>query len=1074
MFRRAAVVSLICVSAAVAEAGQSGGTTAAGFILTPRHLTISVPLVDGHDLQFKRMLAPGLSQTRVAQILQDDKGFMWFGTQNGLHRYDGYSLKVFRHDPQRSSSLSGVFIYSLLRDRAGALWVGSDDGIDRFNPVTETFERFAVEGVGSNPTNVSGISQDSAGTLWLSTLSGLYRLDSAAHRTTTLRHDPRDASTVSSSVIQFVGEDAGGDLWVATSAGLDLLDRTTQKVVRHLPLPDSQRALVFRQDRHGNFWIIHGAEGRLSVFDRSANELSEWRPASGADARPVSFNTMLEDRDGTMWFGTLNQGILKFDRDHGRFVRYMPHASDPNSLSDRRVNVLYQDKEGLIWAGLHQAAPNYFLPRPPAFQRLQSTARPSSLVSMVLHDRSGLVWLGLDRGIMTLDRASWTYAEHPLFRSDETTSMVESPPGVFWIGTAGQGLRRYDRHTERITSYRHHPAVSGSLPSDFVEQVKLDHNGDVWAVTWRGLARWDPAADRFVTFLPKNAPIGLTLHTVTFGHSGVIWIGSNLGLHRVEANREHVEWFRHDRTRAGSLSNDRVNAIHEARDGSIWIGTQNGLDHWDRNARPIRRYTDADGLAGNTVSCILEDEVHRLWISTNRGISRLDSASGQFVSYGTADGLPGVNMTGWGSCSQAESGEMFFAGFAGAAAFVPAHVVERSYMPPPVLTDLRLLDAASSSGNETFPPRAISYATGITLLPFQDKFSIEFAALSFLSPETNRFRYRLQGLQDEWTEVGSDQRVATFMALPAGTYAFQLQGAAGHGPWSDAVATLQIVMLPPWWNTWALYACVGLAATGALTTAYRLRVRQLSRAYNARLEERWAERTRIARELHDTLLQSFQGLMFRLQTVRNLLPARPDEAIAVLDPALLHGDDAIDEARSAVDGLRASEKVVRDLESGLAAVAIAMADICQQAQPPSWTVVATGRPQEVRRAVLYELYQVAQEALRNAFRHARSSRIAVELQYRIGELRISVTDDGVGFDDEAEGAEPHPRHWGLQGMRERVERLGGQLSIRSRAGNGTVVSIVVPAALVYRRSAWLGTIARRLSWPPQARSETRD
>lgn len=1047
----------------------------AGQILTPRRLTISVPVVDGHDLQFKRMLAPGLSQTRVAQIVQDDKGFMWFGTQNGLHRYDGYSLKVFRHDPQRSNSLSGVFIYSLLRDRAGALWVGSDDGIDRFDPVTETFERFTVEGTGASPTNVAGLSQDSAGTIWLSTLGGLYRFNSTPDRATILRHDPRDASTLSSSLIQFVGEDARGDLWVATSAGLDQLDRSTQKVLSHLPLPGSHRALLFHQDRRGKFWIIHGSEGRLSLFDRDANELSTWMPTSGAaDASPISFNTMLEDRDGTMWFGTLNQGLLKFDRDHGTFIRYLPHAADPNSLSDRRVNVLYQDHEGLIWAGLHQAAPNYFLPNPPAFQRLQPITRSSSLVSSVLRDRSGLVWLGLDRGLVTLDRSSWTYAEHPLFRSEETTSMVESEPGVFWIGTAGQGLKRYDRRTGRVTTYRHDPDVPESLPSDFVEQVKLDPKGAVWAVTWRGLARWDPLADRFANFLPNDAPSGLTLHTVTFGSGGVMWIGSNLGLHRVNAGRDHVDWFRHDRTRAGSLSNDRVNAIHEAPDGSVWIGTQNGLDHWDANARPIHRYTEADGLAGNTVSCILEDETHRLWVSTNRGISRLDGTSGAFTSYGTADGLPGVNMTGWGSCSTSDSGEMFFAGFAGAAAFVPVRVRDRVYTPPPVLTHLRLLDASSPVENETSLPSAISYTTGIRLKPSQDKFSIEFAALSFLSPETNRFRYRMQGLQEEWTEVGSDQRVATFMSLPAGTYAFELQSAASHGPWSAAVATLQIVMLPPWWNTWSFYACVAIFAIASLGLAYRLRVRQLSRAYNVRLEERWAERTRIARELHDTLLQSFQGLMFRLQTVRNLLPSQPDEAITVLDPALLHGDHAIDEARNAVDGLRGSEKVVADLESGLTAIAAAISDVSEPAQKPSWTVVATGRAREVRRTVLYELYQVAQEALSNAFRHARSRAIAVEVQYRITELRITVTDDGVGFDDAIEEAEQSRRHWGLQGMRERVERLGGQLSVRTRPGCGTVVMVVVPADLVYRGQSWSGTIARRLSWLPQVRSVNRE
>src|SRR5262249_20356110 len=263
-----------------------------------------------------------------------------------------------------------------------------------------------------------------------------------------------------------------------------------------------------------------------------------------------------------------------------------------------------------------------------------------------------------------------------------------------------------------------------------------------------------------------------------------------------------------------------------------WIGTENGLDHWSPSAAPLRRYTEEDGLAGNTVSCILEDAAHALWISTNRGISRLDTATSRFTSYGTADGLPGINMTGWGGCSQTESGEMFFSGFSGAGAVFPTNVAERAYTPTTVFTHVRVLDSTSRVETEPSPATSISYASGLRLQPSQNKFSIEFAALSFLSPDTNRFRYRMQGLQKEWTEVGSDQRVAAVMALPAGSYAFQVQAATGHGAWSPAIATLRIVMLPPWWKSAPFYAFVCVAAAAVFSLAYRRRVRQLAHAYN--------------------------------------------------------------------------------------------------------------------------------------------------------------------------------------------------------------------------------------------------
>lgn len=1066
-----AVVLLVNVSL---SAQTQGETQVSPRVLQPQRHTRDVPLVDGYDLHFKRVAIDGLSQTRVAQIVQDEKGFMWFGTQHGLYRYDGHELRVFRHEARRRTSLSGVYVYSLLRDRANTLWVGNDDFLDRFQPATESVTQYSLtpDNDRAGPANVSCMNQDSSGALWLCTRNGLYRLDPASQRSLAVRHDPADPSSLSSNAVQFVGEDRRGALWVGTGKGFDLLHPDSHAVTQRLPLPVSLHGMSFHEDRFGGRWMIYGADGQLATLNPEGSVLSTWRPISkNADAGAVSFSTMLEDRDGTMWFGTLNHGILMFDRGRQRFVRYTARPSDPNSLSDRRVTVLYQDREGLIWAGLHQAEPNYFSPRPPVFRAVRVDGRQSALVSAILEDDEGQVWLGFDRGLGTLDRTTGDYRDVAAFRSDETTSMVQDADGALWIGTAGQGLKQYDPRTGAVKIYRHDPESTASLPSNYVEQVTRDRSGRVWAVTWRGLARWEPDGGAFLTYMPEAAPEGLTFHTATFGRNGVIWIGSNLGLHRFDPETQRFQWFRHDKRDPQSLSNDRVNSIHEAADGTLWIGTQNGLDHWDANASPLAHYADSDGLSGNTVSCILEDEARRLWISTNRGISRLDIATGQFKAYGTAEGLPGVNLTGWGGCSRAASGEMFFAGFAGAAAFFPHADTQQDYLPPAVLTSLRLFDAEFSEDGS--PVKAISHTSAVTLLPRQNKFSIEFAALSFLSPGTNRFRYRMQGMQDEWIDARGDQRVATYMALPPGSYSFQVQAATAHGPWNAAAATLNIVMLPPWWRSWPFYFGMTLAAIAAMSVAYRVRVRQLSHNYNVRLEERSAERTRIARELHDTLLQSFQGLMFRLQAVRDLLPLQPEKAMPVLDTALQRGEDAIDQARNAVGGLRSAETVNPNLDSGLAALAATAAHLCREQTTPSWELVTRGRARDIPGPVLYEVYQVVQEALGNAFRHARARRIMVSVRYGVGTLSIGVSDDGVGFDGAAPPGSDRG-HWGLQCMQERVEKLGGRLTLRTRPAEGTMVEVAVPAAVAYREAS-VFSYAGALLWSATSwRSRSRD
>lgn len=1069
--RRAAAALAVVLIARSVGAQQGDGVTPPQ-LLAPRRVVRDAELVEGYDLQFRQLSAGDLSHTRVAQIVQDAQGFLWFGTQRGLYRYDGHELRSFRHDAARANTLSGVYVYSLLRDRTNTLWVGSDGFVDRFDAPTEGFVPLVVKApeAATRPINASCLHRDPSGMLWLCTRGGLYRVDPEGKRTTVVHHRSGDDTSLASDEVQFVGDGPGETLWVGTLVSLDQLDRTSLRVVAHLPLSDSPIGMTVHEDQSGMLWIIHGMDGELSAFDRTANVLTTWRPRIAAGEPAVSFSTLLEDREGTMWFGTRNHGVFRFDREPSRFVRYNHDPTRPQSLADRRVNVLYQDQEGLIWAGLHQAAPAYFLPRAPSFQSIRPAGRQSTMVSAIVSDHASRVWLGLDRGVQVLDRATQTVRDVRELRDIETSSVVVEKSGILWFGTAGRGVRRLDPRSGRVTTYRHAENNPASLPSDFVEQMKLDAQGAVWAVTWRGLARIDSAGERFEAIVPPNAPAELTLHTATFAPNGVVWMGSNLGVHRFDPITRRFEWFRHSNDDPTSLSNDRVNSIHVASDGSVWIGTQGGLDHWDEQARPLERFAQGDGLAGSTVSCMLEDDAHRLWMSTDRGISRLDSANGTLSTYGTADGLPGMNLTGWDSCVRSESGEMFFAGFAGATAFVPGDVVERDYVPPVALTRFRLLDSQLSVNGRLVSEIPVHDSMELRLGPSQGKFSVEFAALSFLSPETNRIRFRLRGVQEQWTEVRSDQRVATYLSVPTGSFTFEVQGATGNGRWSPTSA-LRILKRPPWWSSQPFYALAVVGAGAGLVLLYRLRVRQLTHAYNVRMEERWAERTRIARELHDTLLQGFQGLMFRLQAVRDLLPEHPAKAVPILDKTLLVGEQAIDEARNAVGDLRSAERSDRDFVSQLSALAAGAASLAEDGVP-EWELHTTGDARQIPAAVLHELHPCAQEAISNAFQHARATHVSIALDFDADKLRVSVTDDGVGFDPSLRPSPHAARHFGIQGMQERIARLGGSILLDSRPGEGTRVQLTIPATVAYGETQTRRAL--RWLWPkPTARMNRR-
>jgi signal transduction histidine kinase len=365
-------------------------------------------------------------------------------------------------------------------------------------------------------------------------------------------------------------------------------------------------------------------------------------------------------------------------------------------------------------------------------------------------------------------------------------------------------------------------------------------------------------------------------------------------------------------------------------------------------------------------------------------------------------------------------------------------------VPQPVLTDFRLFGSSVIPGGRSPLKVAINRASAIQLSDSENVFSIEFSALAYLNPETNRYRYKLDGIDKDWREVGSDERLATYTTLPAGNYTFRLEAATSRGPWSPDV-TLAIKILPPFWQTYWFLTCCVAALCGILALLYRLRIRKLATQFHIRLEERVRERTRIARELHDTLLQSFQGLMLRLQVVRELLPE--GKAKDQLEQTLNRADQAIAEGRSAVYDLRSSTVTANDLAQAVRALGNELATQGSAA----FRLLSEGSPRDMDPIIRDELYRITREALRNAFSHARAQSIEVEISYAERLFRIRIRDDGDGIAPEIL-EEGRTGHYGLAGMRERARQIGAKLSIWSGAGAGTEIELTILGSKAYGRS----------------------
>lgn len=1025
---------------------------------------VRLPVTKGSDVLFVALpytMGPARnSHSTIVQIVSDDQGFLWFGTQDGLKRYDGYSFRDFRSSANDVGALRGTSIGALFKDRSGKLWVAVDDHLERYDPQSETFTH--ISGPDGSDQPVNGISEDRQGAVWLATNQGLNRIDPITGEIKRFRHQPRDQSSLGSDMLRCTFEQPDGTFWVASESDLEIFDRATARVIRRysfegrLPSNRPNPSVRLFQDHAGVLWVASSRDG-LAVVDRQNERLVFLQPdRTQAGRQTIGVNAISEDRAGTLWLGTNGDGLLKLSPDRKRFVNYRHDPYDPDSLSSDQLLSVLLDHEDDLWLGTGGGGIMRIPAQPLPFQRFQNEpGNPRSIgtdsVSSVFEDAAGVIWVG-GRGTLTsIDRDKERYSVHKLLgraSSVDVLSIVKDRTGRLWFGTRGEGLMCFDTETGKSIMYRHDPADSSSLSHDTVFALLLDSRGTIWAGTEDGLDAFDPNEHNFRTFRPSGVSPE-RIRGISEDASGTLWLATWLfGVHRFDPTTGVFTIFRHGQT-PESLSSDGVAAILVSHSGIVWAGTENGLNRIDPATRTFKAYTVNDGLPNNNVNGILEDRHGDLWITTHNGLSHFNPYLHTFRNYYRTDGVLGDFL----SVGTSPSGELLFGAASGFTALVPSTITESSYVPPIVLTALDIAGKAARIGSDLPLTQSISLTKSITLPYRENSLSFEFSALGFASPERTRYRYKLEGLENNWNEVDSSRRFARYTTVAPSTYVFRVQSRGKESTWRENGVAVRITVLPPWWRTWQFgLLCMAMFGT-VLWRAYAFRVQQIAVAMDARFEERLRERSRIARELHDTLLQSFQGSLFEFQAAQKLFSSRPEEARPALNRAIDSARAAIAEGREAIQGLRTGLIDGERLPDLLKAAG----KQCSEAQPPNeddiaFHVTVEGPVEALDPVLQDELYRISQELLRNAFRHAHAKRIEVEIRYSPGELRLRVRDDGSGIDPRVLDAGGRPGHWGIPGVRERVKLIGAEFDLWSEAAAGTEIQITVPAARAYARS----------------------
>jgi signal transduction histidine kinase/ligand-binding sensor domain-containing protein len=1011
---------------------------------------VRLPVDQSKGLAFKTITtADGLSQARVSEIVQDDLGFIWFGTEYGVNRYDGYSFKFYAHDPANPRSAAGTGVSTLFKDRDGFIWIGWANGLDRLDPTTEKYTHyFAKSGDLRNSITIAHISQDRQGIIWLATGSGLRRLDPANNSVTEFRHNT-DPSSLPTDNVNWSGEDSLGRFWVGTSKGLSEFDRAHNKVLRTIPMDDPIRVGMF-EDRRGELWITSKRDSGLYLFDPEKNVLTPYSfYKSGSGPIESGITGIAEGPDGSLWIASSRLGLLRLDREKKHFEHYGNPAEGPNSTTGNDIITLLLDRDNNIWTGLNSGGVNYFgsgLPQFEVFRHLPGD--PNSLtrdfVNAALKDRDGTLWIGNNGGLNRIDGKTGRREIIDLGFGD-VISLAQTADGVIWVGTYARGLTLYDPRKKTIEKFIHDPARPGSISNNEIHRVFVDRHQTVWIATDDGLDRFDPVTRSFITYkLQWDNRFGQNYLSIAEDAYGGLWLGTqNSGLHHFDPVSGKLEAVGEKSDLLNGFSGSWVVSLLTGRLGTLWLGTSDGLKSLDLKTGMHRAYDTRDGMPSNSVSCILEDTRGDIWMSTTKGLSEFVPETATFTNYSMIDELGGNDLTGWGGCSKSPDGEMFFGGFDGAVGFYPKVLKVAPPKTTLALTDIEIDGAEPDIGVGQSLDRAAAYAHNVVLPPGRHSLSVTFAGLNYGNSHGARYRYRLEGFDEAWHISPSSVRQATYAALPPGHYNLHIETASDRSDWQRPGISLAILVLPHWWETWWFSALCLLIFVFVSWWGVRARVQKVTREVTLQIEARNNERMRIADDLHDTLLQGLLGAAMQVSVVEDLLPADA-KARPPLNRVSSLLRQLVAEGRNAVGGLRKWDFDSSDLVRAIAAVP---GDLqIESAAQFRATVGGDARP--LIPAARNEVYLIAREAISNALRHANASMVEVDLEYLTDSFRLKVRDDGCGFTTEAV-LEKKADHFGLSVMRARAERINATLEVSSGAGAGTEITLYAPGRKIY-------------------------
>ncbi|MDQ1085518.1 hybrid sensor histidine kinase/response regulator transcription factor [Siphonobacter sp. SORGH_AS_1065] len=813
-------------------------------------------------------VADGLSSNTITCILQDHRGFMWFGSRNGLNRFDGHAVKVFRHSRSDSQSLGSNSILSLCEDRKKQLWVGTFKGIYRYDPQKETFTRFTA----IPAQEVRYLGMDAQHRIWIIAGYKLYCYDGAKLHAYPFAEDQATALHISKQ----------GTVWVSTERGRLLRYNARENRFRNIPLATLSR--IDFMFAIGDTTLIMRRGSRVSVYQPNRQTT---HPLSTNESLEIRINSMMEKSPGEYWIGT-ESGLFIYHSQTGQLTQEQKQFGNPYSLTDNVISCLYQDREKGIWLGTSFGGVNYYSDHLTRFTKYQPLPGQNSLSGNVVHaiqkDNQGNLWIGTeDAGLNKMNLKtgqirSFLPGKGPAGLSYPNIHGLLVDGSRLWIGTLEHGLDVMDLKTEKIIRRYRSSIQPGHFTSDFIVTLYKRRNGTILVGTWNGLFQYRPPQDDFIPVPFFNAQT----QTIHESGDGTLWVGSyGNGVYYVN---ERTGKQGHFSTQSGLRSNYITN-IYEDRHHQLWICCEGGLTCYNPVRHQFTHYTIENGLPDNQIFRIEEDRFDGLWISTGRGLARFDPQRNQWQHYFTAHGLP-TEQFNYNSSFKDTDGSLYFGTVKGLVHWNPASFFKTNRFTPPVyITGLQVNNQEVGIGaKDSILQQSITSTSKIVLSHGHSNVSLDVAALSYTNPQINQYRYMLEGVDQSWIHLTNNRKIY-YTNLPAGSYRFRVQGSNNDGIWNPRETVLALTILPPFWATpWAylLYASLILAIILVIFRYYYLAITEKNKRQMKSLE------IETERAIYTSKIEFFTNVAHEIRTPLTLIKLPLDKLLSrpVQDPFL--------------------------------------------------------------------------------------------------------------------------------------------------------------------------------------------